>query len=285
MSQNNFRKLTGLFFIVGAMLVNIPYTLLIMNFDYPDVLRLPTAEILTKFQAGGNALIYTWLAFAWVGLPMLFGAIMLKRVLADEQAPFLETATTLGAVVGVAEKDADQQPAPGRRERPCKLVPVGAREFAARERNHRLRRHDERAARGVDLAQQRLQMRAHQGRIELQVLRDVGLQQAHFELAAGSRETRRQHVRRGDHDRREAGDAQAPAHTDRAQTRRQRRRKKCRKRAQTVDADPRRPGRKRPDGMRVARCDPREAGEEDAAREFGEQPAGGKQQGVGERRT
>ena len=98
MSQNNFRKLTGLFFIVGAMLVNIPYTLLIMNFDYPDVLRLPTAEILTKFQAGGNALIYTWLAFAWVGLPMLFGAIMLKRVLADEQAPFLETATTLGVI-------------------------------------------------------------------------------------------------------------------------------------------------------------------------------------------
>ena len=98
MSQNNFRKLTGLFFIVGAMLVNISYTLLIMNFDYPDVLRLPTAEILTKFQAGGNALIYTWLAFAWVGLPMLFGAIMLKRVLADEQAPFLETATTLGVI-------------------------------------------------------------------------------------------------------------------------------------------------------------------------------------------
>ncbi len=98
MSQNNFRKLTGLFFIVGAVLVNIPYTLLIMNFDYPDVLRLPTAEILTKFQAGGNALIYTWLAFAWVGLPMLFGAIMLKRVLADEQAPFLETATTLGVI-------------------------------------------------------------------------------------------------------------------------------------------------------------------------------------------
>ena len=98
MSQNNFRKLAGLFFIVGAVLVNIPYTLLIMNFDYPDVLRLPTAEILTKFQAGGNALIYTWLAFAWVGLPMLFGAIMLKRVLADEQAPFLETATTLGVI-------------------------------------------------------------------------------------------------------------------------------------------------------------------------------------------
>lgn len=98
MSEKTFRKLAGIFFIVGAILVNIPYTLLIINFDYPDILRLPAAEILTRFQAGGRSLIYTWLAFAWVGLPMLLGAIMLKRILADENAPFLETATTLGVI-------------------------------------------------------------------------------------------------------------------------------------------------------------------------------------------
>ena len=98
MSEKTFRKLAGIFFIVGAILVNIPYTLLIINFDYPDILRLPAAEILTRFQAGGSALIYTWLAFAWVGLPMLLGAIMLKRILADENAPFLETATTLSVI-------------------------------------------------------------------------------------------------------------------------------------------------------------------------------------------
>lgn len=98
MSQTTFRKLAGIFFIVGAILVNIPYTLLIMNFDYPDILRLPTAEILTRFQAGGDALIYTWLAFAWVGLPMLVGAIMLKSILAEEHSPFLETATTFGVI-------------------------------------------------------------------------------------------------------------------------------------------------------------------------------------------
>ncbi len=98
MSETNFRRLTGIFFIVGAILVNIPFTLLMINFDYPDILRQPTAEILTRFQAGGNALIYTWLAFAWVGLPLLLGAIMLKRILADENSPFLETATTLGVV-------------------------------------------------------------------------------------------------------------------------------------------------------------------------------------------
>jgi hypothetical protein len=98
MSTNRFRQLTGLFFIIGAVLVNVPYILLIQNFDYPDILRAPVDEILTRFQAGGNALIYTWLAFAWVGLPMLFGVIMLKRILEKENSFFLETATTIGAV-------------------------------------------------------------------------------------------------------------------------------------------------------------------------------------------
>lgn len=98
MSTKQFRQLTGLFFIIGAVLVNIPYTLLIINFDYPDILRLPVDHILTQFQAGGSPLIYTWLAFAWVGLPMLFGAIMLKRVLEKENSLFLETATTIGVI-------------------------------------------------------------------------------------------------------------------------------------------------------------------------------------------
>jgi len=97
-SETNFRKLTGAFFIVGAILVNIPFTLLMINFDYPDILRQPTAEILTRFQSGGDSLTYTWLAFAWVGLPLLLGAVMLKRILENENSPFLEMATTLGVI-------------------------------------------------------------------------------------------------------------------------------------------------------------------------------------------
>ena len=57
MSTKQFRQLTGLFFIIGAILVNIP-TLLIMNFDYPDILRAPVDQILTQCYAGGDALIY-----------------------------------------------------------------------------------------------------------------------------------------------------------------------------------------------------------------------------------
>jgi hypothetical protein len=98
MNANQFRKLTGLLFMVGSISVNIPYALLIVNFNYPDILREPAATVLTQFQAGGTSLIFTWLAFAWVGLPLLFATIMLKRVLEPEGHPLLETATTLGLI-------------------------------------------------------------------------------------------------------------------------------------------------------------------------------------------
>jgi hypothetical protein len=103
MSTKQFRQLAGLSFVLGAVLINIPYTLLIMNFDYPDILRAPVDQILTQFQAGGNSLIYTWLAFAWVGLPILFGMIMLNQILGREKNPFLETATTIGVIGGIVQ--------------------------------------------------------------------------------------------------------------------------------------------------------------------------------------
>jgi hypothetical protein len=98
MKENQFRKLTGILFIVGSLLVNIPYALLIMNFNYPDILREPADAVLTQFQAGGARLIFTWLAFAWAGLPLIFATVMLKRVLEPEGHPLLETATALGLI-------------------------------------------------------------------------------------------------------------------------------------------------------------------------------------------
>lgn len=98
MNSNQFRKVTGLLFILGAILVNIPYALLITNFNYPDILREPAGDVLTQFHNGGANLIFTWLAFAWVGLPLIFGTLMLKRVLEPEGHPLLETATTLGLI-------------------------------------------------------------------------------------------------------------------------------------------------------------------------------------------
>ena len=85
MKQQQSLKATGILLILGALLVNIPYAFLITTFDYPDILRAPTAEILTKFAAGGPELIWTWLAFAWVGLPILLGILLLPHALAEDE--------------------------------------------------------------------------------------------------------------------------------------------------------------------------------------------------------
>jgi hypothetical protein len=87
MTQKQIRQVTGILFILGAILVNIPYTLLITTFDYPDILRAPTGDILTQFAAGGPRLIWTWLAFAWVGVPILLGILLLPQALADDRNP------------------------------------------------------------------------------------------------------------------------------------------------------------------------------------------------------
>ncbi len=103
MNTTSLRKWTGWFFIAGAVLVNIPYTLLIMNFDYPDILRQPAGEILTRFQAGGASLIYTWLAFAWVGLPLLFGIALLEKAVAQENSTLLKAATVPGVIGAITQ--------------------------------------------------------------------------------------------------------------------------------------------------------------------------------------
>ena len=64
-------KATGLLLISGAIGVCIPYTILTVIFEYPDILRRDTGTVLTKFHEGGNTLVFTWWAFAILGLPLL----------------------------------------------------------------------------------------------------------------------------------------------------------------------------------------------------------------------
>lgn len=103
MTKIAHRRLTGLLFIIGAVLVNIPYTLLIMNFDYPDILREGAGSILSKFHAGGSGLILTWLAFAWAGLPILAAIVLLWKMLEREDTPYLGFATVAGIIGGITQ--------------------------------------------------------------------------------------------------------------------------------------------------------------------------------------
>jgi hypothetical protein len=90
-------KTIGLLLIVGAIGVFIPYTILTITFEYPDILRQDTGIILTKFHDGGSNLIWTWFAFALVGLPLLPAYIRIGQKL-ESKAPFVRVATTIGII-------------------------------------------------------------------------------------------------------------------------------------------------------------------------------------------
>jgi len=47
-------------------------------------------------------LIYTWLAFAWVGLPLLFGIILLDKAI-ENASPLLQVAKTAGVIGAITQ--------------------------------------------------------------------------------------------------------------------------------------------------------------------------------------
>jgi len=90
-------KLTGIMLILGVIGVFIPYTILTITFNYPDVLREEAGIILTKFHQGGTALIFTWFAFAILGFPFIIAYQGIGQKL-ESKFPFLKWVTTIGII-------------------------------------------------------------------------------------------------------------------------------------------------------------------------------------------
>lgn len=67
------KPILGIALIAVPILFNWAFASLAKQFDYPDILRKPTTEVLHKFRQGGSRLILTWWAFAMSAL--LFGII------------------------------------------------------------------------------------------------------------------------------------------------------------------------------------------------------------------
>src|SRR5688572_18858539 len=90
-------KLIGILLITGAIALFIPYNILIIIFDYPDILRLDTAILLTRFHEGGNALIWTWFAFAITGIPLIPAYMLIGQKL-ERKSSITRIATTIGVI-------------------------------------------------------------------------------------------------------------------------------------------------------------------------------------------
>lgn len=90
-------KTIGILFIIGAIALLVPYTILTIIFEYPDILRQDTGIILTKFHEGGSTLIWTWFAFAITGIPLLPAYILLGQELENKNS-LARVATKLGVI-------------------------------------------------------------------------------------------------------------------------------------------------------------------------------------------
>src|SRR6185503_19138287 len=102
MNALQVRRLAGLLLILVPVAFTICFTLLQMQFEYPDILRQSTADVLAKFQAGGTGLIAVWYALTLTAVLFIPVVVLVHRVLAAQEATTLWVATAFGVIAGVA---------------------------------------------------------------------------------------------------------------------------------------------------------------------------------------
>jgi hypothetical protein len=83
--------------IVVPIVFNTGFTLLAQRFDYPDILRRPTHEVLERFRAGGTGLILLCWLFALSAVLFAVLVTLVAITLGDANP----TVVALGAVFGI----------------------------------------------------------------------------------------------------------------------------------------------------------------------------------------
>jgi hypothetical protein len=99
----NLERAAGAFLLVLPLAFNLFFFLLARRFDYPDILRSPTAEILSRFQAGGVRLKLLWYGFMLTAALLAPLAVLLGQVLARDGLAVVPTATVVGVLAALVQ--------------------------------------------------------------------------------------------------------------------------------------------------------------------------------------
>jgi Domain of unknown function (DUF4386) len=94
---------SGVLLIALPVAYNTLFTMLARSFDYPDILRRPTAEVLERFAAGGSKLVVTWWGFAMSAVLLAPTAVLLSQSLPDANRTVLSLATTIGVLAALVQ--------------------------------------------------------------------------------------------------------------------------------------------------------------------------------------
>jgi hypothetical protein len=94
---------TGILLIVLPVAYNALFTALARSFDYPDILRRPSGEVLERFAAGGSRLVLIWWAFAMSAVLLAPTAVLVSATFADANPTLLLLATAIGLLAALVQ--------------------------------------------------------------------------------------------------------------------------------------------------------------------------------------
>jgi uncharacterized protein DUF4386 len=96
-------RVAGAFLIAMPVAFNAAFGMLAARFDYPDILRRPTAEVLERFRAGGSGLVLLWWLFALTAVLFAPLVVLLSQAVADADPTLLAVATTVGVLAAIVQ--------------------------------------------------------------------------------------------------------------------------------------------------------------------------------------
>jgi hypothetical protein len=122
----------GVLMLVLPVLFNTAFAGLAATFDYPNILRRPTGEVLARFRDGGTRLVMWWWAFTLTAVALAPLSVLLALALPGADAPLVAVGATIGVLAALvqflglvrwpflvpelARIDADPNASPARRE-------------------------------------------------------------------------------------------------------------------------------------------------------------------------
>lgn len=94
---------TGVLLVVLPVAFNALFALLARLFEYPDVLRHPTSDVLARFRAGGTRLLMTWWAFALSAVVFAPAVVLVGSTLEGANSTLVVVGTTVGVIAAVVQ--------------------------------------------------------------------------------------------------------------------------------------------------------------------------------------
>jgi Domain of unknown function (DUF4386) len=104
MNTLTVRRAAGTLLVIVPLAFTVCFLLLQQLFEYPAILRQSTAEVLTKFAAGGTPLVAVWYVLTLTAVAFVPLTLLVHRVLAERySAVLLWVATAFGLIAGLSQ--------------------------------------------------------------------------------------------------------------------------------------------------------------------------------------